>query len=135
MDGLIGAIFFDRDFKFQDGASGEKFFVVLGVSGTAYIVVKTTSQIHGRGITYGCQIDDRFPNFHLPKNSCWFDKPTYVCLDEFYELSAVEFLQKNAIGQLYRAATLLQIEELQTCALLSLDLSSYQKEIIQGSIG
>ena len=62
-----GTILFDTDFTFLDGDKGEKLFVILNDGNAGYyITVKTTSKGHSRGLTYGCQNQDRFQNFFLP---------------------------------------------------------------------
>jgi hypothetical protein len=65
-------VFFDEDFQFHDGQTGEKLFLVLGTVGAASLVAKTTSKQHGRGLVFGCQPKDRFHNFYLPPGSCYF---------------------------------------------------------------
>lgn len=67
----VGDVFFDSQFAFHDGQTGEKLFVVLGYGDGVYVVAKTTSKQHGRGTVFGCQ-DDRFYNFYLPKKFLLF---------------------------------------------------------------
>lgn len=131
-----GSVFFDKGFNFHDGESGEKLFVVLGWDDMTAIVAKTTSQQHGRGLTFGCQPTDRFHNFYLPKNSCYFKKCTWVCLNEFYELSAVEALTKkvNAIINPVCELTSEQIKAIQLCALESEDISGVHAGVIKKSL-
>ncbi|WP_031995924.1 MULTISPECIES: hypothetical protein [unclassified Acinetobacter calcoaceticus/baumannii complex] len=131
-----GSVFFDQQFSFHDGESGEKLFVILGWDNGIAIVAKTTSQQHGRGITFGCQPKDRFHNFYLPQNSCYFRKCTWVCLDEFYELNAVEVLQKRFSGLINPVCNLTNemLRKLQDCALESDDLSGRQESIIRSSL-
>lgn len=131
-----GSVFFDQQFSFHDGESGEKLFVILGWDNGIAIVAKTTSQQHGRGTTFGCQPKDRFHNFYLPQNSCYFRKCTWVCLDEFYELNAVEVLQKRFSGLINPVCNLTNemLRKLQDCALESDDLSGRQESIIRSSL-
>jgi len=75
-----GSVFFDEEFAFHDGESGEKLFLVLGTVATISVVAKTTSRQNGRGTVFGCQPSDRFHNFFLPPRSCYFKKPTWICL-------------------------------------------------------
>jgi hypothetical protein len=65
-----GTLVFDDEFEFSDGSIGEKILVVLN-DGSAgfYVTVKTTSKSSHKGITYGCQSSDRYPNFFLPVGS------------------------------------------------------------------
>lgn len=131
-----GSVFFDKDFHFHDGETGEKLFVVLGWDAGLAVVAKTTSQQHGRGLTFGCQPSDRFHNFYLPTNSCYLKKCTWVCLDEFYELNSNEVLQKRFSGLINPVCTLEQAmtQQIQQCALESLDLTGKQEEIIRASL-
>ncbi|CAD6879945.1 hypothetical protein [Methylomonas albis] len=127
-----GAIFFDTNFHFHDGESGEKLFVVLGSSKGVSVVAKTTSQSYGKGIAYGCQPDDRFHNFYLPVHSCYLKKNTWICLNEFYELKQSELLQKRFSGVVNHICDLTpQItRELQDCSLLSEDISIRQELVV-----
>jgi len=131
-----GSVFFDTKFHFHDGETGEKLFVVLGWDSGLTIVAKTTSQQHGRGLTFGCQPSDRFHNLYLPQNSCYFRRCTWVCLDEFYELNSNEVLQKRFSGLINPVCTLDQvmIQRIQQCALESLDLTGQQERIIRASL-
>lgn len=132
----VGSVFFDRAFAFHDGETAEKLFIVLGADSGVYVVAKTTSQQHGRGISFGCQPDDRFHNFYLPQHSCYFKKCTWVCLDEFYELNANEVLQKRFSGMINPVCTLSDdiSRKIQDCALLSLDITGFQEKVILNSL-
>jgi hypothetical protein len=133
---IPGSIFFDSDFHFHDGESGEKLFVVLGVEQAISIVAKTTSQPHGRGIEFGCQSKDRFHNFYLPLNSCYLRKNTWVCLDEFYELNSAIMLQKRFKGVVNHICDLPPelTRDIQNCAIDSEDISLNQEGIISSSL-
>lgn len=132
----IGSVFFDKKFAFHDGETGEKLFVVLGSDNGTYIVAKTTSQQHGRGVSYGCQPDDRFHNFYLPRNSCYLKACTWVCLDEFYEFGVAEVLQKRFSGTVNPVCELSSeiTRQIQDCALQSLDITQNQEKIIQNCL-
>lgn len=131
-----GSIFFDTDFHFFDGESGQKLFVVLGSDKGVVLVAKTTSQQYGKGINFGCQPDDRFHNFHLPVNSCYLKKNTWVCLDEFYELKHSELLQKRFSGIINPICDLESTiaRAIQDCAIISDDITPRQKEMISNSL-
>ena len=131
-----GAIFFDKEFHFHDGESGEKLFVVLGSEGGRTVVSKTTSQPARYSTVYGCQPNDRFHNFYLPKRSCHLKKPTWVCLDEFYELEGNTLLQKRFAGLVRHICDLPETitKEVQDCAILSMDITAFQESIITVSI-
>jgi len=73
-----GSVLFDSKFSFHDGEVGEKLFVVLGTVDGLYVVAKTTTQQHGRGTQYGCQHNERLPNFFLPKGCCHLRESTWI---------------------------------------------------------
>ncbi|STZ55588.1 Uncharacterised protein [Moraxella lacunata] len=131
----IGSVFFDKQFAFHDGQTGEKLFLALGFGDGVYVVAKTTSKQHGRGTVFGCQ-DDRFYNFYLPQNSCYFKVCTWVCLDELYELKASEVLQKHFAGIINPICTLDDVltRQIQNCALNGLDITNFQAEVMERSL-
>ncbi len=132
----VGSVFFDKAFQFHDGETGEKLFIILGTDNGVTVVAKTTSQQHGRGSQYGCQPDDRFHNFYLPLHSCYFKKPTWVCLDEFFELNHNEMLQKRFSAIINPVCDLTDpiAREIQDCALESMDITNRQEKIITQSL-
>jgi len=132
----IGGVFFDKQFPFSDGTQAEKLFVVLGFDKGIVITAKTTSKNNGKGINYGCQPNDRFHNFHLVANCCYLKKPTWICLDEFYEFQQNKMLAKhfsgiiNPLFDLDPAITKALLE----CSLLSDDITASQSAIISLSL-
>jgi hypothetical protein len=130
-----GTVFSYQNFKFHDGNFGNKILITLGVAKGVNLVVKTTSQGSRYNAIFGCQLNERFPNFHLVQNCCILQKPTWVCLDEFYELIDREVLRYHfsghvkPIGNLPKEITVALIE----CALKSDDISDYQEGIIRSS--
>lgn len=131
-----GSVFFDEQFHFHDGETGEKLFVVLGSANSIVVVAKTTSQQHGRGVSFGCQPDDRFHNFFMALSSGYLKKPTWICLNEFYDLNAVEMLNKRFTGRVKHTCTFDQniTRLIQDCALESLDLSEAQEAAIRACL-
>jgi hypothetical protein len=128
-----GNILHDTKFEFKDGEIGNKLVVVLGSSAGIVVAVKTTSNSRSRGIDFGCQLADRWPNFHLPLNSCCLEKPTWICLDEFYDLSQQKLFDK-AIEQTVRTIGMFPSEVtrlVQECAVQSLDITSAQEAIVR----
>jgi hypothetical protein len=129
-----GTILFDPQFRFRDGKTGAKLFVVLndGRNGV-FIVVKTTSNDSRYSVVYGCQITARFPHFYLPKGSCCLPEHTWLCLDDFYELDSDDLIQRvistriNRRGVLTPELTL----EVQGCVLNSDDISQAQAGYIR----
>ncbi|WP_081582717.1 hypothetical protein [Nitratireductor pacificus] len=131
-----GSVFFDEDFAFHDGETGEKLFVVLGTSAGTSVVVKTTSVQHGRGTAYGCQPRDRFHNFFIPPKATYLKKETWVCLNEFYEIEARKALQKSFDGKIKPVCDLAAavIRGIQDCALQSEDISETQTDVVRSCL-
>ena len=131
-----GSVFFDEDFHFHDGETGEKLFVVLGTGASVSVIAKTTSKQKGRGTAYGCQPNDRFHNFYLPPGCCYLKKSTWVCLNEFHEINATTALQKRFSGKIKPVCTLGDrlAREIQDCALLSADISNSQIAIVNACL-
>ncbi|MCG8056379.1 MAG: hypothetical protein JAY94_11890 [Candidatus Thiodiazotropha endolucinida] len=132
-----GTFLFDGNFRFHDGEIGRKIFVVLnnGSSGN-YIAAKTTSRGDRYGIQHGCQILDRFPNYHFVKGSCFLSDNTWVQLDAFYEFNAANLMQKVMTGQINRIGIIdtKQAVELLVCTTHSEDLTNYQDVIISETL-
>lgn len=129
-----GTVLFDKDFRFHDGQRGEKLFVVLsdGRNGT-YITVKTTSNDSRFGVIYGCQITARFPHFFLPKGSCFLERHTWLCLDEFYEFDARTLISRITMGQIHRIGvmTATLTREVQSCAINCFDILEEQADVLR----
>ena len=132
-----GTILFDNQFRFKDGKTGEKLFVLLcnGSNGN-YLSVKTTSNGARFGIVMGCQILDRFPNFYLPVHSSCLSKDTWIQLEEFYEFDSEKLLQAVLSGTINRIGLLEDklTKDLLVCATHSDDLTEYQLELVQESL-
>ena len=128
-----GSVFFDEEFAFHDGESGEKLFLVLGTVASVSVVAKTTSRQNGRGTVFGCQPSDRFHNFFLPPRSCYFKKPTWICLDEFYDLKPTDMLKKRYDGKIKPACDIVEsmLRLIQKCALISLDITEDQTKVVK----
>lgn len=132
-----GTFLFDSNFSFKDGQKGEKIFVVLNNgSGGTYVAAKTTSRGDRYGIQYGCQILDRFPNYHFVHGSCFLSKNTWIQLDSFFEFRSDKLMQKVMSGGIHRIGVLenQQSTELLTCASHSEDLSMVQEEIVLNTL-
>lgn len=91
-----GNILHDKSFQFKDGEIGNKLLIVLN-DGTnyPYIIVKTTSKQKTKGKDEGCQLNDKPPNFFLPKGSCSFELDTWAELIEFYEFDVNQVFTKK----------------------------------------
>jgi hypothetical protein len=132
---IAGTLLVDVEFTFHDGDEGKKIFVCLGTNAGITVVAKTTSKGTRYGISYGCQSGNRYPCFHLPKNSCFLTKPTWVCLDEFYELNDTVLLQRHFSGKVNRIGVLPETitEQLLECALLCDDITGAQARVVRGA--
>lgn len=131
-----GTLFFDRHFRFYDGEEGQKILIALGTANGITLVVKTTSQGRRFRNDFGCQANHRFPNFHLVKGCCCLSKPTWVCLDEYYEFRDSELLQRHFSGDINRVGLLkdkISIA-LMECALQSDDISPRQMRVVQTAL-
>ncbi len=128
-----GTFFVDKHFRFHDGEEAQKILVALGTNHGVTIVVKTTSRGARYRNDYGCQADHRFPNFHLVKGCCCLSKPTWVCLDEYYEFKDSELLQRHFSGDVNRIGELPDVItiELMECALSTDDISGRQAGMVR----
>lgn len=133
----LGTFLVDENFKFRDGKAGKKIFVVLndGNSGS-YIAVKTTSKGDRYGIQHGCQILDRFPNFHFVKNSCFLYENTWIQLDDFFEFKRDKLIHQITSGEIHKIGVLdsLQTIQLLTCASHSEDISLIHEKELQKTL-
>ena len=133
-----GTVLFDPHFEFSDGSTGEKIFIVLnnGAAGI-YLAVKTTSNGSRYNSVYGCQANDRYPNFFLPKNSCHLHQPTWVQLEEIFEFDSAKLMNKVMANEIIRQAILEtnQAIELITCSTWTEDITSPQEKILLAAIG
>jgi hypothetical protein len=121
-----GSVLVDPNFRFRDGTTAKKILVVLNDGhDDSYVFVKTTSKPHSRGIIFGCQASDRLANFYLPKGTCPFlSECTWVCLDEYYEATKQNFLQRCMSHEIWPHGVLLGelTLKLLRCALATQDL-------------
>jgi hypothetical protein len=129
-----GSILHDTNFKFTDGEIGNKLLIVLNDGKESpYIIIKTTSKQKLKGINQGCQLNDRPPNFFLPKGSCSFIKDTWVELSEFFEFTLSDMFQKKLAGTIDHKNTLPEqiLKDLLNCAVNSDDISEFQENILR----
>jgi hypothetical protein len=129
-----GTILFDPKFRFHDGNTGEKLFVVLndGRNGS-FIAVKTTSNDSRYTFVCGCQILGRYPHFYLPKGSCCLGDHTWLCLDEFYEFGADQLFQRVTETRINRIGVLPTdiIRQILSCATSCEDISETHADDIR----
>jgi hypothetical protein len=129
-----GTIIIDNEFEYSDKTTGKKILVVLndGTSGS-YIVIKTTSQDKYKGITFGCQSSDRYPNFFLPKGSCCLNKDTWVMLDQFFEFRMHEVVSHHFSGRMNNIGLLAPdvVKILLKCAIECDDISVAHANLLE----
>lgn len=97
-----GSIFVAENFVFSDRTKGKKLLVLLNnpASGDPYLVVKTTSQKHSKPDTPGC-IESYHQAYFIPANSNFFQKDTWVQLDDYFMFNQNHVDKKlKCIGQL-----------------------------------
>ncbi len=131
---IPGAVLHDPQFRFKDGKTGNKLFVILN-DGTAgfYVAVRTTSQAKGKSTSEGCHLKDWQQNFFVPTNKGCFNKDTWICLDDFYEFDVTELLKGHFSGRIKEVGKLSPalLQALIDCALQSDDITGLQKHAIQ----
>lgn len=97
-----------------------------------YLVAKTTSNPTSKSRSSGCNLDDKYPNFYLPANSCCLDGESWVDLGQPYSLKLEYMLSGkfagriNVIGNLGNAL----LQELIECFLDSEDITQNDEEIL-----
>jgi hypothetical protein len=132
-----GTLIVDNEFVYRDGSKGKKILIVLN-DGTVghYIIIKTTSKDTYKGISFGCQFKDRYPNFFLPKGCCCLKKNTWVMIDQFFEMTSHELLDKHFSGKMNRIGVLpLSIlKNLLDCASDCLDISFAQARVLKDTL-
>lgn len=124
-----GTILTDTQFLYSDGTTGKKILIVLNDGEVGhYIVIKTTSKDTYKGLVYGCQSHDRYPNFYLPKGSCCLRKHTWALLDQFFEFDRVHMLTHGVSGRIRQIGVLPTaiLKELLICAAECEDITQSQ---------
>jgi hypothetical protein len=132
-----GTLIIDNEFVYSNGETGKKILVILNDGSTGYyIVIKTTSKDTYKGIKFGCQSDDRYPNFFLPKGCCYLRMNTWVMLDQFFEFSAQEVLAKHFSGKMNQLAVLPDniIKGLLECAANCQDITVAQEKVVRDTL-
>jgi len=133
-----GDVFHDPDFTFQDGHTGNKLFVLLGVSQAGVCVVaRTTSNPAAKSRSFGCHHDDRFPNFFVPREAGLFREDTWINLDYLSEFQAVGLTQRLAQQRVRRLKFRLTprlLAELASCALDADGTTAAQAHILRATL-
>jgi hypothetical protein len=88
-----GCILHWEGFKFPNGKTADKFFVIVGAqAGQNYLAIIATSQQKWRENKPGGNPDGGY--YHIPGGGRdWFPKDTWLLFDDPQELSAAEFLK------------------------------------------
>lgn len=134
---ISGTVISHPKFVFHDGGISDKILISLGSDNGTTVMVKTTSRGYRHDYHFGCQCEHRHPSFHLVQNSCFLEKPTWVCLNEFYEFNAPQLFAKRRAGH-YREIGILPQELndlLVQCVLQSNDISGLQERIVRRANG
>lgn len=128
-----GVFFHDPNFKFKDGQSGNKLFIVLtdGASGY-YVVARTTSNPDRRSRGYGCHLDDAYPNFFIPLEAKCFNQDTWVCLDYLSDLRCQDFHSDLSLGHIRQLGKIgpLTLKDLLCCVEKSEDITLDQAALL-----
>lgn len=131
-----GTILFHKNFVFADGASADKYLVVLASAPSHVLVAKTTSKGTRYRIDHGCQAGSYFAAFLLTQGCCCLPKNTWICLNEFYELNLTQ-VQGKVIDGAIRQYGLLAPEltkDVQVCASQTDDITSAQECLIRAHL-
>jgi hypothetical protein len=125
----VGCVIHWDEYQFDDGATADKFFVVLGAkAGSNYLVVIATSQPHRRKFQAGCHHESGY--FHIPGGSKdWFPKDTWLLLAEPREITISELLKLSLKEKRVKAVGQLRIElanAIRNCLKLCDDISKQQ---------
>lgn len=132
-----GSILHDTNFQFKDGEIGNKLLIVLNDGKEfPYIIIKTTSKQKTKNTDEGCQLNDKPPNFFLPRNSTSFEKDTWIELNEFFEFELSEMFQKRLARTIEHKNTLPKqiLKDLLRCAINCDDISEFQEEILKKTL-
>lgn len=130
-----GTVLFDKKYQFPNGTIGEKLSIVLAEYGVNYLVAKTTSQPHAKHSIPGCQLKDKPPNFFIPAYSYWFNKDTWIELDEVYELDSTIHGYKRQDGTTIEHNVLPNelVKAILDCALASDDIDEFFLEMLSAA--
>lgn len=131
-----GSILLHKNFRFEDGATADKYLVVLGDQDNSLVVAKTTSKGDRYRNDFGCQAGNRFPAFYLPRGSCCLPKCTWICLGHFYELKTAKVAALIVANDIVRMGHLSaeQARDVQFCAIGSDDISQAHETWVRASL-
>lgn len=92
----VGSIYLHEEFKFEDGVTGKKLFVVVNFPNKSenYLVCKTTSKENPpyRMKKQGCSAPQKNYFMFFEKDD-WFKQDTWIQFDSLYEFEPMKLLQ------------------------------------------
>ncbi len=116
-----------------DGTITNKFILVLCDFGSDWLVVQTTQQPLAKNRFIGCQINDKPPNYYIPKTYGLFTDDTWIRLDEVFEYNADTFFYKRKDGIVYDKGVFNDslLKDILQCALKSDDIDIFYLEFLE----
>jgi hypothetical protein len=76
-----GLVYFHEDYEHEDGELSDKLIVIVAAKDDCLLVLKTTSQPHGRSTVDGCHVSAREGVFTFNTQKSGFKKtPTWIVL-------------------------------------------------------
>lgn len=131
-----GAILFHKQFVFADGASADKYLVVLANAGGKVLAAKTTSNGKRYRNDHGCQSGSYFAAFLLTAGCCCLPKSTWVCFNDFYELDLATLQQRVVNGDVRQFGALAPelTRDLLFCAASTDDISAHQEALVRAHL-
>ena len=135
----VGSIYLHEEFKFLDGATGKKLFLVVNTpsKNENYLVCKTTSKQKPpyRVKKQGCSAPEK-NYFMFFSGDDWFKKDTWIQFDELYEFSILGLLQDKFGGSARYQADLkpINIKAVLNCILKSEDIPEKYLNSIKKSL-
>lgn len=124
---LSGFVYFDRNFKFKDGGTGKKLFVVLCGSSRNednVLVARTTSRKKSAR-SYGCHFPTKYEAvFFIPETDGFFDSDTWIRFDYLMEYD------QNILSRWIRKGemSIQQTKDMLSCGSESYTISGWQKD-------
>jgi hypothetical protein len=128
-----GTIIYDTKFQFADGSTLDKLIIIVAELGNDFLAVKTTTRQRHMNNTSGCQINDKPPNFYIPAHASWFNKDTWVELDEIFEIDStlLNIKLRDRVAAKRGAVSDDLLKQILDCALQSQDIEQYYMEFLR----
>ena len=129
----VGAIFYHRDFEFEDGTKRNKYLVVLGAKPDHdYLCVLTTTQQRKNKAERGCHHKPRTYFFIPGDGKNFFPKNTWIVLSNPFIMNRSEVIKKGMQNIVQIKANLKDniAGEIRNCLKSSRDISKKQRELL-----